>query len=999
MIRTLHRAKVLSVSVAYLFAVATGLFNPLLARADATINYAGSDVAGLVEDVIALPGITVGGSDPIIPLTLSIDDGIMYMTDTTGLTFSTSTTGSTLSFTGSVADINNALATLVYRTLDAGTKTVTATVIQGGVVYNPDNGHIYEVISHGSSLSWDDANPLASALTKNGSNGYLATITTQAENDYLLGKLSGDGWFGASDVGVEGDWQWVTGPEAGTSFWLGLGDGAPVGGLFSNWSSGEPNDSSGEDCAQFYSSGSGWNDLPCDGPYLDYYVVEYGAPGDLPVAPDNITFEVTVSEPTAVVVPISSCLDLIDVHANGTDNRYDILRLTTDIDCTGEVLTPMFDQTDPDFGNIGFRGELDGQGNEITNISIDGTGNNNIGIFAYTNGADVHDISLSGSVNGEYCIGGIVGTARNTNFENITSSITLAGNSDVGGLAGCYESYGTAQSTISSNTVTSTITSNDSLGGLIGEFDASDTATTNIELNEYSGTITSSGWAAGGMIADLDAGNDSLTNIDSNVSGGIISAGSDAVGGIVGYVYVDGTATVDLGENSVTGNMLAGDTVGGIIGESNNDTSDDESLSISATHLEIDVSSTDDDNVGGLVGYAGDTYIHRSSFSGTVTGADDEVGGLIGEAYDSTIVESYSVGSVDADDGFAGGLVGRNSQTTILRSYSTADVSGDNRVGGLVGANGGYITDSYARGNVSADDNEAGGLAGRCGRDITNSYSTGVVTAGSDSGGLLGYSDGCDVISGFWDTDSSTQATSGGSETGKSTLEMKNSATFLNPATVGLDAPWDFDDVWYRVATINDGYPCLQWQDPSCVGDSDADGVSETVENASPNSGDANDDGTADSTQTHVSSFVSPVTSLYAVVETDASCSLAEVASENESAQSVKDSAYSYASGLVNFTADCGTPGYTTTVKVLVFGATASSLVLRKHNPNTNAYFTVSGATITDVVIGGQNAVQAVYQIVDGGDLDTDGLANGTIVDPVGLATLVLGVPNTGFAR
>jgi hypothetical protein len=997
--KTLHKAKVLSVSAAYLFAIATGLFNPIITRADATLSYGGSTVTGIVEDTIALSGITVGGSDPTIPVILSIDDGILRMTDMTGLTFSSSTSGQTLSFSGSVADINNALSTLEYRTLTAGTKSISATILPTGLVYFPGNGHLYEVVDNGSSLSWDAAQPLAASRTLNGATGYLATVTTQAENDYLLGRLSGDGWFGASDSGTEDDWKWVTGPEAGTSFWAGLGDGAPVGGLFSNWASGEPNNSGNEDCAQFYSSGSGWNDLPCDGDYLQYYVVEYGGPGDLPTEPETVSFDVVVSEPSSVVVPISSCLDLIDVHANGTDNRYDILSLTTDIDCTGETLVPMFGQSDPDFGTIGFRGELDGQGNEITNISIDGTGSDNVGIFAFTNSADVHDIILDGSVIGQNCVGGIVGSAQNTGFDAVTSSITVSASNSGGGLVGCYESSGTYANTVSNNSVTSSITGSDSIGGLFGEYDAQDDSSTNVELNEFTGAITATGWAVGGIIGSAESEDESRSDIDTNLSGGVTSVSANAVGGIVGYIYVQNDATFDVDESSVTGNVEASDTVGGIVGEADNDNDEDEQLSISATHLNIDVTSVNGDNVGGIIGYAGDSYIHRSSFTGNVSGGDDEAGGLIGEANDSTIVESYTSGTVEADDSFSGGLVGRNSDTTILRSYSTADVSGDDRVGGLVGANGGYIIDSYARGTVTAASDEAGGLAGRCGREITNSYATGAVSGSGDVGGLVGYDDGCDIVSGFWDTESTTQPTSGGDEVGKTTLEMKNSATFLNTATVGLDAAWNFDSVWQQLASVNDGYPCLQWQDGACAGDSDADGVSAVIEDASPNSGDANNDGTPDSDQTHVSSFVSPVTSLYTAVETDASCSLAEVASETEASQSVQDAGYSYASGLVNFTADCGTPGYTTTVKVLVFGTTTSSLVLRKHNPNTNAYFTVSGATITDVVVGGQNAVQVVYQIVDGGVLDTDGTVNGTIVDPVGLASLVLGAPNTGFAR
>ena len=52
-----------------------------------------------------------------------------------------------------------------------------------------------------------------------------------------------------------------------------------------------------EDCAQFYISSNFWNDLPC-GNTLGGYIVEFGAPGDLPdVVAKNISIT-TNSTPT-----------------------------------------------------------------------------------------------------------------------------------------------------------------------------------------------------------------------------------------------------------------------------------------------------------------------------------------------------------------------------------------------------------------------------------------------------------------------------------------------------------------------------------------------------------------------------------------------------------------------------------------------------------------------------------------------------------------------------
>jgi len=49
--------------------------------------------------------------------------------------------------------------------------------------------------------------------------GYLANITSSDENTFVAARITQDGWFGASDAGVEGDWVWLDGPEADDLFW------------------------------------------------------------------------------------------------------------------------------------------------------------------------------------------------------------------------------------------------------------------------------------------------------------------------------------------------------------------------------------------------------------------------------------------------------------------------------------------------------------------------------------------------------------------------------------------------------------------------------------------------------------------------------------------------------------------------------------------------------------------------------------------------------------
>lgn len=101
------------------------------------------------------------------------------------------------------------------------------TVASGG------NGHYYETRSE-KAIAWSPAKSLAETLNHDGLQGYLATITSAEEQDFVVNNLSPfSGWIGASNEGVAGTWKWVTGPEAGQTFYV---RGAAVQPGYSNWS-------------------------------------------------------------------------------------------------------------------------------------------------------------------------------------------------------------------------------------------------------------------------------------------------------------------------------------------------------------------------------------------------------------------------------------------------------------------------------------------------------------------------------------------------------------------------------------------------------------------------------------------------------------------------------------------------------------------------------------------------------------------------------------------
>ncbi|MFC7410597.1 cadherin domain-containing protein [Hydrogenophaga atypica] len=208
---------------------------------------------------------------------------------------------SSIAFEGNLTQVNDALQSLQAYNSDANASpTLKISAVKGGPAYNPVNGHYYEYIDYTAKgltdKTWTGAQGYAanSGTKFNGLQGYLVTITSQQENDFIVGKVGGNAWIGANDAAVEGTWRWVTGPEAGTLIMTEPGDGAnPIDSEspFYSWQTGEPNDGGGtEDYAQLISSGTGglvagrWNDLVNTGGGEQYtvtgFVIEYGGYSD-----------------------------------------------------------------------------------------------------------------------------------------------------------------------------------------------------------------------------------------------------------------------------------------------------------------------------------------------------------------------------------------------------------------------------------------------------------------------------------------------------------------------------------------------------------------------------------------------------------------------------------------------------------------------------------------------------------------------------------------------
>jgi hypothetical protein len=203
------------------------------------------------------------------------------LTTTTGLTpasgFTLTGNKGRLVFTGTMANINTALATLKINTgATAGSVqvSVSATVNPPGFYYNPINGHFYQPVTTGATYT---AARAASLLTTfKGQQGYLVTITSADEDAFIFSNVPQSNiWFALTDEASEARWTIDAGPEKGTLIKINNGQlNGNIPGQYNNWAPGEPNDSGNEDYAVTKWNGSQWNDLPNN--FSNPYVIEYG---------------------------------------------------------------------------------------------------------------------------------------------------------------------------------------------------------------------------------------------------------------------------------------------------------------------------------------------------------------------------------------------------------------------------------------------------------------------------------------------------------------------------------------------------------------------------------------------------------------------------------------------------------------------------------------------------------------------------------------------------
>ncbi len=265
---------------------------PVLTMSNANNTYVENAASQIVDGALTLvdvDGPNLNGAVVSITGNFNAAQDSLTFTSQYGITgsYNAATGQLTLSGSATAAQYQDVLRSVAYRNNSdnptTGDRTITYAVTPNGTSsqFYAANGHFYEYVS-ANGIGWEAARAAAAARTLYGQTGYLATVTSAGENAFITSKLAGSGWIGASDAAVEGQWRWVTGPEAGQLFYTGRAGagGTAYNGAYNAWAGGEPNEyGSGEDHAHFYANGT-WNDFPGNSG-VQGYIVEYGGmPGD-----------------------------------------------------------------------------------------------------------------------------------------------------------------------------------------------------------------------------------------------------------------------------------------------------------------------------------------------------------------------------------------------------------------------------------------------------------------------------------------------------------------------------------------------------------------------------------------------------------------------------------------------------------------------------------------------------------------------------------------------
>lgn len=487
-----------------------------------------------------------------------------------------------------------------------------------------------------------------------------------------------------------------------------------------------------------------------------------------------------------------------------------------------------------------FSGKLQGNGLKISNLFINRSAENNVGLFEnLSSSGEIDSLTLESiNITGGQWTGGLVGFNSGTiSYSHVTGSLVgngreiggIAGNNNTGGIIE-YSSSGVKVEQTGGQQDTGGITGRNQ-GGTIRYSFATDSVISNQQrtgglagANTSNGNITDS-YATGHVVGTTSAGG--LVGRNSSGTGGITNSYSTGtvsgtgIGGLVGFQQ-NGGVTDSFWDTESSGNTSSAAGTGRTTSEMQQETTftnwnftdiwgidegssypyllDNLPESIGDSPFQSGSGTTEDPYLVATAAQLDSMRNYSSSHFKLNANLDLDTSpyntGSGWEPIGST--NAIFEGSLDGA-GFViyGLMIDRPTEDSVglfrfIDSGSItnlgiidASVEGNNHVGILMGTNdSGSITNSYATGSVIANGSYAGGLVGTntATATIDTSYASATVT-GTIIGGLVASNNGT-VTESYWNRKNSTKESgigTGSSTTGTTGLDnnlMKREANF-----------------------------------------------------------------------------------------------------------------------------------------------------------------------------------------------------------------------------
>lgn len=341
-----------------------------------------------------------------------------------------------------------------------------------------------------------------------------------------------------------------------------------------------------------------------------------------------------------------------------------------------------------------FKGILDGNGKTIKNLWIKRASSSYIGLFGYTEGATIKNLTIEADIKGGSYTAAFSGYSASSTISNCHLSGNVSGTTLVGGFVG----NSNAVTLNTSNTSTAdVIGTGECVGGYIGKAEGKgDIADCTLASNIISGTNY-----VGGICGTIY--NSSFCGIIKCYVQTLIK-GTNYVGGITGY-YKGYAFNFErcLFNGDIEGNSY----VGGISGRiTNTIRSASSPVSINSCSVIADIIS-ENNYIGGIVGqtepnwaspYASEINCTNCYFCGFVKG-NNYLGGIVGDFFRGMISNSYVSANLDGNQ-YVGGICGylkgySSSALTQIKSnfvIATKLNATSSNIGKVYGGSGSYCT-------------------------------------------------------------------------------------------------------------------------------------------------------------------------------------------------------------------------------------------------------------------------------------------------------------------